>query len=283
MSVQLPAGDTAPTKLAASARLAAPPRLPGSANGRPMGQRIRVPKTAELVAAELRRKIVRGELAEGDALPSEAALMADFAVSRPTLREAFRVLESESLISIRRGARGGARVQVPNGNVAASYAGLVLEYRGTTLQDVYDARTLIEAPCAALLAERRTEQDLARLRVAVAQAERLMDDPQAFIRAHMEFHALMVELAGNQTLTVLNGMVRHIIELANWSHVDLDAGSPENVRANKRGFRAHVRLVELVTAWRSAEAEALWRLHLQEAENYLLLNKSMTTVLDLLD
>ena len=283
MSVHLPAGDTAPTKLAASARLAAPPRLAGSANGRPTGQRIRVPKTAELVAAELRRKIVRGELAEGDALPSEAALMADFAVSRPTLREAFRVLESESLISIRRGARGGARVQVPNGNVAASYAGLVLEYRGTTLQDVYDARTLIEAPCAALLAERRTEQDLARLRVAVAQAERLMDDPQAFIRAHMEFHALMVELAGNQTLTVLNGMVRHIIELANWSHVDLDAGSPENVRANKRGFRAHVRLVELVTAWRSAEAEALWRLHLQEAENYLLLNKSMTTVLDLLD
>ena len=271
MSVPLPADHTAPDP---------PTRL---ANGRPFGQRIRVPKTAELVAAELRRKIVRGELAEGDALPSEAALMAEFAVSRPTLREAFRVLESESLITIRRGARGGARVQVPNGNVAASYAGLVLEYRGTTLQDVYDARTYIEAPCAALLAQRRTEQDLVRLKEAVAQAKRLMDDPQAFIRAHMEFHALVVELAGNQTLSVLNGMVRHIIELANWSHVDLDAGSPENVRANKRGFRAHVRLVELVTAWRSAEAEALWRLHLQEAENYLLSNKSMTTVLDLLD
>ena len=270
MSVPLPADHTAPDP---------PTRL---ANGRPFGQRIRVPKTAELVAAELRRKIVRGELAEGDALSSEAALMAEFAVSRPTLREAFRVLESESLISIRRGARGGARVQVPNGNVAASYAGLVLEYRGTTLQDVYDARTYIEAPCAALLAQRRTEQDLVRLKEAVAQAKRLMDDPQAFIRAHMEFHALVVELAGNQTLSVLNGMVRHIIELANWSHVDLDAGSPDNVRANKRGFRAHVRLVELVTERQSGEAEALWRLHLAEAENYLLMNKSMTTVLDLL-
>jgi DNA-binding FadR family transcriptional regulator len=248
----------------------------------PLGRQIRVPKTAELVAAELRRKIVRGELAEGDALPSEAALMGEFAVSRPTLREAFRVLESESLISIRRGARGGARVQVPNGNVAASYAGLVLEYRGTTLQDVYDARTFIEAPCAALLAQRRTDLDLARLRGAVTQAERLMDDPHAFIRTHMEFHALVVELAGNQTLAVLNGMVRHIIDLANWSHVDLDAGSPDNVRANKRGFRAHVRLVELVADQQAAQAEALWRLHLQEAENYLLLNKSMTTVLDLL-
>jgi len=270
MSVQLPVGNDAQAP------------VPGAAAGRPLGQRIRVPKTAELVAAELRRKIVRGELAEGDALPSEAVLMAEFAVSRPTLREAFRVLESESLISIRRGARGGARVQVPDGNVAASYAGLVLEYRGTTLQDVYDARTLIEAPCAALLARRRTDQDLARLWAAVAQAERLMDDPQAFIRAHMEFHALVVELAGNETMAVLNDMVRHIIELANWSHVDLDAGSAENVRANRQGFRAHVRLVELVAARQDGEAEALWRLHLREAENYLLMNKSMTTVLDLL-
>jgi DNA-binding GntR family transcriptional regulator len=116
----------------------------------------------------------------------------------------------------------------------------------------------------------------------VAEAELLMDDPPAFIRAHMEFHALVVELARNETLAVLNGMVRHIIELANWSHVDLDAGSPENVRANKRGFRAHLRLVELVEAQEPAGAEALWRLHLQEAEDYLLRNRSMTTVLDLL-
>ena len=270
MSVQLPAQEAG----------AGPAGVP--APSRPLGHRIRVPKTAELVAAELRRKIVRGELAEGDALPSEAALMEEFAVSRPTLREAFRVLESESLISIRRGARGGARVQVPNGNVAASYAGLVLEYRGTTLKDVYDARTFIEAPCAVLLAQRRTGGDLRRLREAVARAELLMDDPPAFIRAHMDFHALVVELARNETLSVLNGMVRHIIELANWSHVDLDAGSPENVRANKRGFRAHVRLVELVAAQQPADAEVLWRLHLQEAEDYLLRNRAMTTVLDLL-
>ncbi|MFF3850791.1 FadR/GntR family transcriptional regulator [Streptomyces sp. NPDC002328] len=243
---------------------------------------VRVPKMAELVAAQLRRKIVRGELTEGEALPAETELMAEFAVSRPTLREAFRVLESESLISVRRGARGGARVQTPEGTVAARYAGVVLEHRGTTLKDVYDARTVIEAPCAGLLAERCTDEDLERLRAAVAEAEALMDDPSAFIRAHMEFHALVVELAGNETLGVLNGMVRHIIDEANWSHVDLDAGSPENIRANRRGFRAHGALVDLVAARRAEAAEELWRVHLQEAEDYLLQNRSMTTVLDLL-
>ena len=80
---------------------------------------VKVPKTAELVATQLRNQIIRGELREGDALPPESTLMEQFAVSRPTLREAFRVLESEALISVRRGARGGARVHAPNGDVAA--------------------------------------------------------------------------------------------------------------------------------------------------------------------
>src|SRR4051794_13190056 len=100
---------------------------PSTSDGRPtstIGEQVRVPKMAELVAGHLRRQIVRGELAEGAALPTEAALMQQFQVSRPTLREAFRVLESESLITVRRGARGGARVQLPNADVAARYAGL---------------------------------------------------------------------------------------------------------------------------------------------------------------
>ena len=105
-----------------------------TANG--AGQLVRVPKAAELVAADLRRQIIRGELSEGDALPPESELMVRFGVSRPTLREAFRVLESENLIAIRRGARGGARVQPPGREVAARYAAFTLEYRGVTLRDV---------------------------------------------------------------------------------------------------------------------------------------------------
>src|SRR6266542_5242241 len=83
---------------------------------------IRAPKTAELVAAQLRRRIVKGELREGDALPPETVLMEQFGISRPTLREAFRVLEAESLITIRRGSRGGARIRTPSEEVAAHHA-----------------------------------------------------------------------------------------------------------------------------------------------------------------
>ena len=58
----------------------------------------RVPKTGELVAQRLRARIIRGELAEGDSLPAEGALIEEFGVSRPTLREAYRVLETHGLL-----------------------------------------------------------------------------------------------------------------------------------------------------------------------------------------
>ena len=60
-------------------------------------------KAADVVAAALRRRIILGELQEGEALPPETA---DLGVSKPTLRQAIRILESESLVSVRRGSRG---------------------------------------------------------------------------------------------------------------------------------------------------------------------------------
>jgi DNA-binding FadR family transcriptional regulator len=243
---------------------------------------LRIPKMAELVSQRLRRQIVRGDLAEGDALPSEAALMSQFGVSRPTLREAFRVLESEGLISVRRGAHGGARVQVPNGEMAARYAGLVLEYRETTLEDVYDARNIIEPPCAALLARRRTQGDLKVLRAAVDEARETLDDPNTLIRLHNDFHSLVIELAGNQTMAVLNGMVRHIIDMSSFAHMAADAGSPANIRAIRKGFRAHERLVDHLEARDADAAAELWSKHLTEAESYMLGGSNPKTVLDLL-
>ncbi len=94
---------------------------------------IRVTMAAELVSHELRKQIVRGEIKEGTSLVSEIAIMAHFGVSRPTLREAIRILESEGLISVVRGARGGAIVRRPRADVATLYVSVLLQTRGTTL------------------------------------------------------------------------------------------------------------------------------------------------------
>jgi DNA-binding FadR family transcriptional regulator len=247
-----------------------------------VGARVRVPKMAELVARDLRRRILRGERVENDALPSESALMERFGVSRPTLREAFRVLESESLISIRRGAHGGGRVHLPNADVAARQTALVLEHRGVSMQDVYEARGVIEPGCVALLAKNRTAAQLRELRAALERSRAVREDPVRQMQEQTDFHGLIVGMAGNQTLSVLSGMLRHIIDVAHMAHVESDAGTPSGQEALKNGFAAHERVVKLIEAKDAERSERLWRRHLLAADDYLLGGDRTLTVYDLM-
>jgi DNA-binding FadR family transcriptional regulator len=243
-------------------------------------QLVRVPKAAELVAADLRRQIIRGELAEGDALPTESDLMVRFGVSRPTLREAFRVLESENLIAIRRGARGGARVQPPDREVAARYAAFTLEYRGVTVRDVYDARTALEVPSVGKLAHNRTDADLSVLEAALTAQEAVAQDARESIRLHGDFHTLLVRLAGNQTLTLLNEMLHDIVEVANTSLQPATDAAVQLARESTN--KTHRRVFEHIRARDQRRAEDLWLRHLREAQGYLLGEDVVSTVTDLL-
>jgi DNA-binding FadR family transcriptional regulator len=249
-----------------------------TANG--ASQLIRVPKAAELVVADLRRQIIRGELADGDPLPPEADLMERFGVSRPTLREAIRVLESESLITVRRGAKGGARVRPPDREVAARYAAFTLEYRGVTVRDVYDARAALEVPSVGKLARDRTDADLAVLDSALSGQEAVARDPSESIRLHGDFHTLLVRLAGNQTLTLLNEMLHDIVQVANASFQPATDSAVRNARESTD--KTHRRVVEHIRTRDQRRAEDLWQRHLQEAEGYLLGQDVVSTVADLL-
>jgi DNA-binding FadR family transcriptional regulator len=243
---------------------------------------MRVPKTAELVATHLRRQIIRGELQEGDALPPESELMERFGVSRPTLREAFRVLESEALISVRRGARGGARVHTPNGDVAARYAGLVLQFRGATLADVYAARSAIELAALRALAARPSATRLKPLDRNLSDMDRQNDDPGATILLQEEFHRLLVEAADNQTLSIFEEMIHHIIELHGEAYVARRSGEPQARKHAQAGARTHHRVLELVRDGKVDDAAELWRRHLDEASQIVLRGAGAKTVLDLL-
>src|ERR1700744_4076149 len=76
-------------------------------------QRFRQPRIAELVASQLRDDILSGRLKEGDVLPSQESLFAEFGVSPPALREAIHILETDGLISVRRGNVGEPLVHPP--------------------------------------------------------------------------------------------------------------------------------------------------------------------------
>ena len=226
---------------------------------------IRIPKTAELVADEIRKLITSGALGEGDTLQPEGRILQDFNVSRPTLREAFRILESEKLISVARGSRGGAKVHAPQPEMVARYAGYVLQSRNVHYADVYRARSIIEPPAARLLAEQRSGDAVATLHAKIEEQRAARESGQ-FAVLVAEFHSGLIRLTGNETLILLCSMLEGIVA-RHQAYVAQAHDGPEAVRRRNfnAGMRSQEKLVELIEAGEGAEAEAHWRRHMDSA------------------
>ena len=167
-------------------------------------------KVSHLLAADLRRQILNGQLAADQQLPSEAELTARLRISRETLREALRILESQQLVEIRRGRGGGAVVRRPGLEAVGRYVALLLQLRRTTLADIEEARSVVEPPAAEQVAIRAGYEDSDSL-VALHDAERAAEaDPLSFVTAMTAFDQAVTELSGNRTLAVIAGVFRDI-------------------------------------------------------------------------
>ena len=239
---------------------------------------VRVPKTADVVADVLRRQIVRGELVEGDALPGEAALMTRFGVSRPSLREALRILESEGLVTVRRG-RGGVRVRRPSLAVAANHLGLVMQVEGVTLADVFTARVAIEPIAVRFIAgSPQRSATVGELRGLLAAEGEVLDDPGAYAEATTRFHRRLVESSGNKTLALLWGTLHEVLALEM-----RDLTQPSLVTA-RRADRVRVvdELLALIESGQEEAAGEFWRGKLEQVSRRVLRQHGRKKVVDVL-
>jgi DNA-binding FadR family transcriptional regulator len=223
------------------------------------GNGARPMKTAALVATELRRRIATGELAPGDRLPSEDGLMEEFDLARTTLREALRILESEGIIAVHRGRRGGPRVTSPPIDRLSRGLALHLQLDGTTLGDLDDARQLIEPHLAAEMARSHTENDLEALEDAIAAAVTAVKsgDRERFGHAATAVHETLVERGGNTTLAVVARMLHELV--VEYYRLAVGTAEPELMERAIRSYRKLRRYIEAGDADGAAEH---WRQHM---------------------
>ena len=113
------------------------------------------------------------------------------------MREAIRILESDSLISMRRGAQSGAKIRAADASVLARQAGLHLQRNGATWEDLYEAQFVIEPRAVRLAASRRTRSDLAILEELVDRARQVVDVAEALPLASMD-SASALAAGGNE-------------------------------------------------------------------------------------
>ena len=229
------------------------------------------PKAAETAAAELRRQIVSGRLKPGDKLHPENVLQTEFDISRPTMREALRILESESLITISRGKHGGARVISIDLGAAARQAGVYLQIEGTTLQDVWQARTIIEPPAAGLLASRRNQAALAELEANIAAARiAAATDLIRYADLTAEFSLLIVKHCGNKTVHLMAALIYDIIRRQHENVTERTQARASVGRLRQENIRGRVKAVELMRKGTPEAAERFWREHLTHMRDLVL-------------
>ena len=230
------------------------------------------PKAAEIVAAELRRQIVTGRLKPGDKLHPENVLTTEFESSRPTLREALRLLESESLITIIRGKHGGARVSSIDLSAASRQVGVFLQLEGTTLQDVWLARTVIEPPAAALLATRRDPAAFAALAANIEQARTAAEQHNLIRYADLsaEFSLLITKHCGSKTIHLLASLIYDIIRRQH-EHVTERTSTRASVdKLREESIASRVKALALMRRGTPAAAERFWREHLEHMRDLVM-------------
>jgi len=172
------------------------------------------PKTVDTavgaqVVEHVRREIEAGRLGPGDRLPPERELSLKMGVSRPSLRSGLRTLQAMGIITSRRGA-GTFIVEGPP-HLGKAPLEFLAALHGFTLDQMYEARRMLEVGSAGLAAERATGENVAAMADEITGMFATLDDPQAFLRHDLGFHRAVAAGSGNPIVAAIIGTLTEII------------------------------------------------------------------------
>jgi len=211
----------------------------------------------EEVFSQIHELIKEGRFKARDQLPSERELAEIFKVSRTSVREALRALESQGLIVSRTGM-GNFIVDLPVEALVGPLACLLIDEK-KALADVFEMRKLIEPQIAALAAERATRKDVAQLKRIVAKQTEAVSSGTTGVEADAEFHFTIGRATRNQALQKL---VSGLMELLSRSRED----SLQTDVRRKASVDAHRRIVGAIEMHDKNRARGEMLRHIEEVE-----------------
>ncbi|QUR66804.1 FCD domain-containing protein [Mycobacterium spongiae] len=221
-------------------------------------------KRASKVARRIEADIVRRGWPVGESLGSESALQQRFCVSRSVLREAVRLVEHHQVARMRRGPNGGLLICEPDAGPATRAVVIYLDYLGTTIDDLLDARVVLEPLAAALAAEHIDEAGIGGLR-GVLRAEQQWKPGLPAPRD--EFHVALAQQSKNPVLQLfIDVLMRLTRRYVRETHTGSET---EAIEAADRMRRDHSDIVAAVTAGDSARAKTLSERHVEAVTAWL--------------
>lgn len=170
----------------------------------------------EDIIAQIQDAVFHQRLQAGDKLPNERELCTLFGVSRPTVREAFRVLETQGIIEVRRGPTGGAFIAEPTGQSASGGLAAMIRFRGATVEELAEFRRTFEPETAAWAARRATPAQHRQLFALADQFGATGAQPDVpwsrLVKVDIAFHLEVAEASHNQIRVAIMLAIHGIFE-----------------------------------------------------------------------
>jgi DNA-binding FadR family transcriptional regulator len=218
-------------------------------------------KQPVMVAREIVNYIVDENLLPGHPLPTEREMVEQFGHGRNTIREALRLLETRGVITIRSGRGGGPVVRLPRSSDLGDALMLLLQFQKSTLDDVIEARLLIEPLAASAAAESINPTGLDELQRTV---DRMLSNPAddvTFTKENNQFHSL---IGRSLTLPVI-GIFMDSLKSVQDGVAQGVRYTPERIKAIAR---AHQKVIDEIAARNSVGAAEAMTQHLKEGQRY---------------
>ncbi|HMN83080.1 MAG TPA: FadR/GntR family transcriptional regulator [Burkholderiaceae bacterium] len=235
-------------------------------------ERIRPPRAFEEITAQLRQRVIHGRLKPGDRLPAERELAAKLGVSRNSVREALRVLETAGVLRLQKGAHGGAFVASPNGQSVATALQDMFQLGSVTPAQLTEARLHITDSVVRLACGRITPEQLAALERNVERSRAASDagDYPERSRINLEFHKILAQATGNPVFeSVMSGLVaimQHFVDTLGPPHGDAVFESRGRFIARLRAGDAQAAIDEMTGFLRSVHEQYLSALESRAGE-----------------
>ena len=217
-------------------------------------------RASEVIFEQVLNLIRKGELKPGDRLPSERHMMEMFQRSRPTVREALRMLERGGYIRTS-GGSSGAVVLAPDGKSVENYMTDALSVGQISLWDLSEYRRVSEMASAAWAAERRDAEDLRAMEEVLAEMESVLDSQERFSALDSRFHGTIAHAAKNQVCEIFN---RSFSRLSRSFVLAKGVRQlPEEQRdMNRRVHEMHLRIYEAIRDGDAERAREAMRVHM---------------------
>jgi DNA-binding FadR family transcriptional regulator len=174
---------------------------------------VRAERVSQLIEGQLKEAIITHHYRAGDKLPSERELADMFSASRSSIREAIRSLERSGFVVVKKGVQGGAFViKKGNSKPMVDYLRDVMRLRQVSLEEILQARVIIEPEVAAAAAEKATPKDIKLLEEITRDQLGGFDskNPVMQFDRNPRFHRIIAEITGNQVFIIIMQILSEI-------------------------------------------------------------------------